>query len=175
MSKKETKKGEKKVGAVKETKKANSEVEEVVVDETYLAEHPELEADGVAIGDTIEVPKAPVATNSKLDLDKEVSILKGSEYIRTYPAGMEEAVAGFLTKEGGKYIAVDPKSIKTITVGWRESVKTKEESTGRTIDTGRMASKAVKFSEATHGEKWKDEARALANFAPKRSCIAVLG
>jgi hypothetical protein len=163
---------EKKVGAVKPAKK---EVEELVVTQEYFDAHPELEADGVAVGDTIEVPVAPKETDSKLNLDKEVSILKGMEYIRTYPAGMKEAVAGFLSKDEGKYVAVDPKKIVSVTVSWRESIKRKDEDTGRMVDTGRMETKTSVFTEKTHGVDFKKKARSLANESVKRSCVASLG
>lgn len=154
---------------------AKKGIEEVVVTEEYLKEHPEVEAEGAKVGDTIQVPVPPKTTDDKLDLNKEVSILKNGEYIRTYPAGMGEEVRGFLSKDGGKYVAVDPKKIVSITVSWRESVKRKDEETGRVVDTGRMASKSVVFTEKTHGKEWKKEARALAIVTPKRSCVAQLG
>lgn len=166
--KKETKKAEKKSKVV--------ETETLVVDEAYLEAHPDLKDEGVAVGDTIEVPAVPKETAKGLDLDGEVSILKGEEYIRTYPEGNEENVKSFLSKDG-KYVAVDPASIVSIQVSWRESIKRQDDSSTRIIDTGKMETKSVIFSEDTHGENWKAEARAKANEngTQRRSCTAKLG
>ncbi len=172
MAKKETKGGAK-VGTEKKVKK--SDVEEVVVDQAYIEAHPDLEAEGVKVGDTIEVSVAPKETSKGLDLDGEVSILKGSEYIRTYPEGNEENVKSLLSKDS-KYVAVEAESIVEITVTWRESIKRESENNpGRMTDTGKMETKSVTFSEKTNGENFKAEARSLANQSPRRSCTARLG
>lgn len=176
MAKASVNKDKKEVGGVapkKETKPKKGEVEEITVDEAYLEAHPELVEEGVAVGDVIEVPVMPKVTDSKLNLNKEVSILKGDEYIRTYPAGMEAEVEGFLSKDG-KYVAVSPEKIVSITVSWRENVLRKDEDSGRMIDTGRMVTKSQMFTETTHGADWKTLARENANSAPKRACIAVI-
>lgn len=155
----------------KEDKKAKVQTEEVVVTQEYLDNHPELEAEGVAVGDTIEVAVAPKETSSKLDLDGEVAIVKGAEFIRVYPEGNEENVKSFLSKNDGKYVAVDPSTITRITVAWRESIKQKDPDSGRVTDTGRLETKNVVFTEKTHGTNWMKEARTLANEAPRRSCV----
>lgn len=153
----------------------------VVVTEEYLAEHPELIEEGVAVGDTIGVDPEPkkevveepkVKTDAKLDLDGEVAIVKNEEYIRTYPAGNEENVKSFLSKDG-KYAAVEPKKILSITVSWRESERKKDDVTGRVVDTGRLLTRTNVFT-AANGADWMKKARTLANEGQRRSCIAVI-
>jgi hypothetical protein len=146
------------------------EVEEIVVSQEYFEAHPELEAEGVSVGDTIEVPVMPKETSDKLDLDAETAIIKGSEFIRVYPEGNEENVKSFLSKDS-KYVAISPASINRITVSWRESIKSKDADSGRIVDTGKMETKVSVFTEKTHGADWMKKARAMANEAPKRSCV----
>jgi len=177
MAKKETKAKSAKVGAVKapekEEKKAKKgEVEEVTVTKDYLEAHPELEAEGVSVGDVIEVPVAPKETSPKLKMSGAVAILKGEEFVRVYPEGSEEQVKSFLSKDG-KYVAIDPEKIASVTVSWRENVMKKDEETGRMVDTGRLKAMSEVFTEK-NGENWLKKARELANAAPRRSCIARL-
>lgn len=162
-------------------KKVKEEVKEFVVTEEYLTEHPELIAEGVSVGDTIAVddkPKAVVEDEivakpaKKIDLDGEIAILKGEEFVRIYPEGNEDNVKGFLSKES-KYIAVKPSDITSITVSWRESEKKKDEDTGRIIDTGRLLTQTVIFSEKD-GKDWQMKARTLANSGVRRSCVVIL-
>jgi len=156
---------EKKVSAPK-----GEALEEVLVTDEYLASHPELAEQGISAGDTIEVTATPKETSSKLDLDGEVSILRGDEYVRTYQEGSKEAVQSFLSKDG-KYIAVDPSTIVSINVSWRESIKEKDQDTGTMKDTGRMTTKTRVFSEKD-GSNWMSQARQCANETTRRSCTA---
>jgi hypothetical protein len=165
----------------KVAKKVEEEVKEFVVTEEYLNEHPELIADGVTVGDTIAVDDKPKAVEpaeevkkpvKKIDLDEEVAILKGEEFIRVYPEGNEENVKGFLSKDD-KYVAVKPSDMLSITVSWRENEKRKDEDTGRIVDTGRLLTQTNMFS-AKDGEDWMMKARILANEGPRRSCVVIL-
>ncbi len=162
MTAKKDEKKKKAVGGVAPKAPKAGAMEEVVVDEAYLEAHPELKAEGVAVGDTIEVPAVPKKTSEKLDLDGEVSILKGEEYVRTYPEGSEEAVNEFMSK--GNYVAVPASSVVKVQVSFKVT----------DAKTGVVSRTMIAFTEESHGESFKEDALVLRN-AERGTAIAVLG
>lgn len=151
----------KNVGATSKAKK--EETEEVVVDQAYFDSHPELADAGVSIGDTIEVSKTPKSTAKGLDMDGDVAILKGDVFIRIYPAGSEENVKSFLSKDG-KYVAVEAESIIELRVP--HSVTEKK--------TGVVSKVTEIFNDEKSGKDWIQQA---INFRNEKNsvCIAILG
>ena len=192
-------KGGAKKGAKKAVLKPGEPIVLEVTKEVYFLNTVFFEAEGVGLGDKIEVSEATLET-LKLPKDhplaKEedknkvlkvgavapakkvgkithpVAIMKGEEFIRIYPKGLEDKAEELLAKDPN-LTGVSPKAIKSITVSWRESEKVKEEVTGRMVDTGRMITQSHKFT-PSNGDNWQMDARELANSGPRRSCIAVM-
>ncbi len=176
---KEVKKKKVKTGVKAELKQDTIEItEEIAKLNPFLAD------EGVNVGETVvldadlkailQMPEKKVGgTKEATKFSCPISILKGGEYIRTYPEGQEEQAKSFLSKDPN-YQAIEPDEIVSISVSWRENEVKKDSETGRMVDTGRLLSQNIIFSEKNNGENWMKLARALANAGPKRSCVAKL-
>lgn len=196
--------GEKKVGSAKkrvaiQKAKAGEPIILEVTKEVFFLNTVFFEANGVAIGDKIEVSEATVAELKFPDghpfatpkdakkVEKvggvapkapskivcPIAIIKGEEFVRVYPKGQEEEAQEFLQKDPNR-VAVSPKEIASITVSWRENEKKKDSDTGKLMDTGRLITKSHTFTEKDNGEDWFKQARRLANEGVRRSCVVKL-
>lgn len=192
-----TKNKGKKVGGAKTKKSVIKPGEPVVVDvtkEVFFLNTVFFEANGVAIGDKVELSEESIASlkwpeGHEFATPKEavktvknvgavapkvtcpIAILKGNEFIRVYPKGQEAEASEFLGKNLNMR-GLSPKDLVSITVQWRENEKKKDTDTGRIVDTGRLITKTHVFSEKNNGEDWFKQARRLASEGPRRSCVA---
>lgn len=147
-------------GAVKKPE----DTEEILVTEEYLAAHPDLVAEGVEVGDKIEVPTAPATVGDDETEDAPVvgpkvkddgsgfSVVRDGEYIRTYK---EKALAEqFCSKAGRENCKVIlASSIAKVVVEY--DVENKE--------TGVRSTATKFFTEDINGPTFKDEALAFNN------------
>lgn len=127
---------------------------EVTVTEEFLAENPEIAAQGHKVGDIIQVEddaaemeKGETPTLKAPKGNEDVAIVKGEEFIRVYPASTSaEDVNGFVEKVTGRK-AVGADSISKLVVEWTGE-KTDPKSPGNKI-TYRASQK---FTRDEHGE-----------------------
>lgn len=192
MAKKtEAKKTEVKKGGAKK-----SEKELLVITQEIFDTNAFLADEGVNVGDQIEFtkelkgkivlpaeekPEPKVGAVKAPKITCPVSILnrvdaegKSGEYVRTYEKGQEAEAISFLGKDAN-YKAVDPESIVSITVSYRENEIKKDSDTGRMLDTGKVLNRAVLFTESKDGAEWMKKAITLAHAGPRRACVAKLG
>lgn len=127
--------------AKKEVKSKEAKMVEFTVTEEYLTANPSLTANGIEVGDLIEISKAEFdaigsegceskAKKPAVVAKGAMAVLKnGTEFVRVYESDQSAELEEFLSKDGA-YTAVPASTIAGIEVPY--SVKQKDGSINRT-------------------------------------------
>lgn len=139
---------------------ANKTPNEITVDQDYLDAHPELADKGIEVGDIITEDDEPTPPNpaAAAPVAKPavkgkgaMAVLKGNEYVRTYPADQMDELNEFLGKKGDSHTAVPDESIAEIEVPY--TVKNKE--------TGAVEHTSKTFTDKADAILFKNEQRSV--------------
>lgn len=132
---------------------------EVEVTAEILEKAPELKADGVSMGDLIEVTAeeakkfgvtAEVKEEKPVESEKgAMAILKGEEYVRTFGPDQKEAMKEFLSKNPN-CVAVPDKDVKELEVPYEVKEK-----------GGAIKHTAKRFTDKADAVKFKNEHRSV--------------